>query len=97
MVQNEDNLEDSVLSFVLHPLTDARGQAEFCQNLTANLFEEGESPCLREFPDVKIKRKLLDHYLKSICSLTSQYGIYTIEKINHRIYFMRDISFKLMT
>ena len=32
-----------------------------------------------EFPDVKIKRQLLDHYLKRICSLTSQYGIYTIE------------------
>ena len=35
--------------------------------------------CTREFPDVKIKRKLLDHYLKGICSLKSQYGIYTIE------------------
>ena len=33
----------------------------------------------RIFPDVKIKRQLLDHYLKGICSLTSQYGIYTIE------------------
>ena len=47
--------------------------------LTANLFEKGECPCTREFPDVKIKRHLLDHYLKGICSLISQYEIYTIE------------------
>ena len=33
----------------------------------------------RIFPDVKMKRQLLDHYLKGICSLTSHYGIYTIE------------------
>ena len=33
----------------------------------------------KKFPDVKIKRQLLDHYLKSIRSLTSQSGIYTIE------------------
>ena len=31
------------------------------------------------FPDVKIKRQLLDYYLKGICSLTSHFGIYTIE------------------
>ena len=52
---------------------------EFCQNLIANLFEKGESPRTKKFPDVKIKRQLLDPYLKGICSLTSQYGIYTIE------------------
>ena len=33
----------------------------------------------KEFPDVKIKRQLLDNYLKDICSLTSQCGTYTIE------------------
>ena len=33
----------------------------------------------KKFPNVKIKRRLLDHYLKGICSLTSQYGNYTIE------------------
>ena len=79
MIRNEDTLEDSVLPFVIHSLTEARGQVQFCQSLIANLFEKGESPCTKEFPDVKIKRQLLDHYLKSICSLTSQKGIYTIE------------------
>ena len=29
--------------------------------------------------DLKVKRHLLDHYIKSIISLTSHYGIYTIE------------------
>ena len=40
---------------------------------------KGKSPCTKEFLGVKIKKQLSDHYLKSICSLTSQYGIYTIE------------------
>ena len=79
MIRNGDNLEESVLPFLLHLLTEALGQVHFCQNLIANLFEKGESPCTREFPDVKIKRKLLDHYLKGISSLTSQNGIDTIE------------------
>ena len=33
----------------------------------------------KRIPDVKIKRQLSDHYLKGICSLTSQYRIYIIE------------------
>ena len=33
----------------------------------------------KKLPDVKIKRQLLDHYIKGICSLTSCFGIYTIE------------------
>ena len=52
---------------------------EFCQNLIANLFEKGKSPCTKKFPDIKINRQFLDHYLKDNCSLTSQYGIYKIE------------------
>ena len=79
MIRNEDNPGKSVLPFSISPLTEAREQVQFCQNLIANLFEKGESPCTREFPNVKIKRKLLDHYLKGICSLTSHYGIYKIE------------------
>ena len=79
MIRNYDNLEDSVLTFLIDSLTDAREQVHFCQNLIANLFEKGESPCTKEFPDVKIKRQHLDHYLKGICSLTSQCEIYTVE------------------
>ena len=43
------------------------------------MFERGVSPCTAEFPEVKIKRQFIDHYLKGICNLTQQYGIYTIE------------------
>ena len=78
-MRNEDNLEDSVLPFLLHPTTDARGHVQFCQNLIADLFEKGESPCAREFPDVKIKRQFLDPFLKGKCILTPKYGVYTNE------------------
>ena len=64
-----------MLPFLKSPLTEPRGKTEFCKDLIANLFEKGESPCTKEFPDVKIKRQLLDHYLKGICSLTSHFGI----------------------
>ena len=45
----------------------------------ANLFERGISPYKAEFPEVKIKRQIIDHYLKGICNLTHQYGTHTIE------------------
>ena len=61
----------------MQPLID--GQHIFCKNLLLNLFEPGISPCKTEFPDVKIKRQIIDHYLKDICNLTQQYGIYSIE------------------
>ena len=87
--------------FLISPLTEPRGQEQFCQNLIANLFEKGKSQCTKEFPDVKIKRQLFDQYLKGICSLTSQYEIYTIEirstNAFHDRYFIRtddiDIEF----
>ena len=70
-------IRNSVLPFLISSLTEPRGQIEFCQNLIANLFEKGESQCTKDFPDEKFKRQLLVHYLKGICSLISQYGIYT--------------------
>ena len=79
MIHSEDNVENSVLPFLIHLLSGPRGQVQFCQNLIAILIEKGENPSTREFPDVKIKRQLLDHYLEGICSLTSQFAIYTIE------------------
>ena len=80
MSQNEESeVENSILPFLINSLTDDRGQTQFCQNLIANLFEKGTSPCTAEFPEVKIKRQFIDHYLKGICNLTQQYGIYTIE------------------
>ena len=80
MSQNEKSEEEiSILPFLINSLTDVRGQTQFCQNLIANLFEKGTSQCSAKFPEVKIKRQFIDHYLKRICNLTQQYGIYTIE------------------
>ena len=44
-----------------------------------NIFEQGISPCKAEFPEIKTKRQIVDHYIKEICNLTQQYGFYTIE------------------
>ena len=70
--------EEAVFPFVINSLSN-RGQTRFCKNLLVNLFERGISPCKSEFPDIKIKRQIIEHYLKDICNLTQQYGIYTIE------------------
>ena len=43
------------------------------------MFEPGISPYKAEFPDIKIKKQIIEHYLKDICNLTQQYGIYTME------------------
>ena len=70
--------EEAVFPFIIYSLND-RGQTRFCKKLLVNLFEEGISPCKSEFPDIKIKRQIIEHYLKDICNLTQKYGIYTIE------------------
>ena len=70
--------EEAVFPFIINSLSD-RGQTRFCKNLLVNLFEPGISPCKSEFPDIKIKRQIIEHYLKDICNQTQQYGIYTIE------------------
>ena len=75
--ENED--ENSILSFLINSLTDDRGQTQFCLNLIAIIFEKGISPCTAEFPEIKMKRQIIDLYLKGICNLTQQYGIFTIE------------------
>ena len=71
--------ENSVFPFVINSLTEDRGQIQFCNNLIANLFEQGIRPCKAEFAEKKIKRQNIDHYLKRICNLKQQYGICTIE------------------
>ena len=65
--------EEAVFSFLIDSLHD-RGQTRFCKNLLVNLFEPGISPCKAKFPDVKVKRQIIEHYLKDICNLTQQYG-----------------------
>ena len=76
---DESRDEDSVFPFIIISLTEDKGQTQFCHNLIANIFEQGISPCKAEFPEIKIKRQIVDHYIKRICNLTQQYGIYTIE------------------
>ena len=71
--------ENSVFPFLVNSLTDDRGKIQFCINLISNLLEQGITPCKAEFPEIKIKRQIVDHYLKRICNLTQQYGIYTTE------------------
>ena len=62
MIRNKENGEEnSILPFLINPSADARGQVQFCQNSIVKLFEKGDSPCTKEFLDVKIKRQLLDH------------------------------------
>ena len=80
MSQNEESEdENSILPFLINSLTDDRGQTQFCQNLIVNSFGKGTSPCRAEFTEVKIKRQIIDHYLKRIFNITQQYRIYTIE------------------
>ena len=80
MSQNEKSEdENSILPFLINSLTDDRGQTHFCQKIIANLFEKRISPCTAEFPEVKVKRQTIDHYLKGINNIKKQYGIYTIE------------------
>ena len=60
MSQNEESEdENSILAFLINSLTDDRGQTQFCQNLIANLFEKGISPCTAELPEVKIKSQII--------------------------------------
>ena len=63
MIQYVENFDDdSTLPFVIHPQGDpARGQVQFCHILFAILFLHGNSPCLQNFPEVKIIRQVLVH------------------------------------
>ena len=75
--------EEAVFPFVINSLND-RGQTRFCKNLLVNLFEPRISPSESKFPVIKIKRQIIEHYLKDICSLTQQFGIYTLEISSER-------------
>ena len=75
---SDDKIDhEQVFPFVIHADTD-RGQVKFCKNLLLNLFEPGSSSWKTEFPDIRIRRQILDHYVKDIAKITQQYGIYTI-------------------
>ena len=91
--QSDDNPDDDDIYPFLVDAPDNRGQHDFCKNLLLNLFEPKISPCKTKFPDVKIERQIIEHYLKDICNLTQQYRIYTIEfstpNPNHRKYVIQ--------
>ena len=42
------------------------------------------SQCKQEFPEVRIKRQILDHYLKATCKITLYYGIFSIEIVSSK-------------
>ena len=75
---DENPNEEAVFPFLIDSLDD-RGQTRFCKNLIVYLFEPGISPSKAKFPYAKIKKQFFEHYLKDICNLTQQYGLYTIE------------------
>ena len=80
MNQSEESQDENyVFPFLINSLTDDRGQLQFCQILIANLFERATCPFKTEFPEIKIKRQIIDHYLKRICNIQQKYGIYYIE------------------
>ena len=81
MIENNEKFDvNSILPFFINPQKDpARGQVRFCYNLIVKLFEKGNSPCKQETPEVKIKRQILDDYLKDICNITSHYSKFTLE------------------
>ena len=59
--QSDESLdEEHAFPFIINSEND-RGQIKFCKNLLINIFEPGISPCKTEFPEVKIKRQLIDH------------------------------------
>ena len=77
--QSDESPDEEYVFPIIINLQCDRGQTKFCRNLLINLFKPGISPCKTEFPDVKIKRQIIEHYLKDICKLTQQYGICTME------------------
>ena len=78
-LREESPDENSVFPFLINSITDDRGKKQFCHNSIANFLKRGISPCKAEFPEVRIKRQIIDLYLKGIYTLTKQNDFYTIE------------------
>ena len=58
------------------------------------MFEPGISPCKSEFPDIKIKRQIIEYYFKNICNLTQQ-NEFTPYNSAHQEHFM--VKFVIQT
>ena len=51
MIRNEESLEEnSILPFLIHQKTEARGQVQFCQSLFVNLFEKRDAHAQKNYP-----------------------------------------------
>ena len=82
---NEKFDDNSILRFFIKPQNDpARGQTHFCYNLIVNLFEKRNSPCEQDFPEVRIKRQILDPYHK-IYVISHITKVYLQLKLHHQI------------
>ena len=86
MIQFDKNYaDDSILLFIINPKSDwSRGPDLFCFNLLVICFQKRNSPCKQEFPEVKIRRQVLDHYLASKSNKASHYDILIIENVPPR-------------
>ena len=67
-----------ILSFLL-PLIHKASSLEDKFNFATIYFKKEVVHANQNFPEVKIKRPILDHYLSGISSITSYYSIITIE------------------
>ena len=66
-----------ISTITLYNLLSTIYSVQFCHNLIENSFENGNSPCTQEFPEIRIKRQIFD-FIKNIGKITSYYGIFTI-------------------
>ena len=77
MSQNEESEdENSILPIIITSLTDDRGKTKFCQNLITPLFERGVTPYTAEFPEVKIKKQIVDQSQRNIKPNTTVRNLY---------------------
>ena len=53
--------ENSILPFIDSSLTDDRGQTQFCKFIRTR-----NQPCNAEFPEIQIKRQIVEHYLMKL-------------------------------
>ena len=71
-----------LILLVVHPQSDPpRGKVQFSHNLIVNFFEKAKCKCKQEYLEIRIRKQILDHYLRDIFNINSYYGIFTFEKL----------------
>ena len=86
MIQYDKNFDNnSILLFVIFPQSvPARRQVQFCHDSIPNSIEKGKNPCKQEFPEERIRRQILDHYLKGICNITHITEYSVLKSCHHK-------------